>query len=326
MYLQHFGLREQPFSLTPDTSFFFSGSSYQEALNTLLVAARNGEGFVKIVGEVGNGKTLLCRKFLATLNQGKQPVTLNGAPEQASPAFATPANETQPAPRFITAYILNPYLEPRSLLLALAEEFRVTLDKDTDQHQLLKGLTRALLECARNGQRALVCLDEAQAMPLESLEVLRLLTNLETEKRKLLQVVLFGQPELNERLRNRSIRQLRQRISFQHELKGLRRDELERYLRHRLAVAKYPGETLFGKGAVGKLYRITGGTPRLVNIIAHKALMLAFGEGRQQVSTKHIRDAAADTPEARRDWLPWALALTGAALIASLGIAWMALQ
>jgi MSHA biogenesis protein MshM len=119
---------------------------------------------------------------------------------------------------------------------------------------------------------------------------------------------------------------LRQRISFQHELKGLRRDELERYLRHRLAVAKYPGETLFGKGAVGKLYRITGGTPRLVNIIAHKALMLAFGEGRQQVSTRHIRDAAADTPEARRDWLPWALALTGASVVASLGIVWMALQ
>lgn len=320
MYLQHFGLREQPFSLTPDTSFFFAGSSYQEALNTLLVAARNGEGFVKIVGEVGNGKTLLCRKFLATLNQGKQPLALNGAPEQAPPA------SDGPPPRFITAYILNPYLEPRSLLLALAEEFRVTLDKDTDQHQLLKGLTRALLECARNGQRALVCLDEAQAMPLESLEVLRLLTNLETEKRKLLQVVLFGQPELNERLRHRSIRQLRQRISFQHELKGLGREELERYLRHRLAVAKFPGETLFTRAAVGKLYRISGGTPRLVNIVAHKALMLAYGDGRQQVSRRHIRDAATDTPEARRDWLPWALALTGAVVAASLGFMWMVLQ
>lgn len=319
MYLQHFGLREQPFSLTPDTSFFFAGSSYQEALNTLLVAARNGEGFVKIVGEVGNGKTLLCRKFLAALNQGKQPLALNGAPEQAPPA------PDGPPPRFVIAYILNPYLEPRSLLLALAEEFCVTLDKDADQHQLLKGLTHALLDCARNGQRALVCLDEAQAMPLESLEVLRLLTNLETEKRKLLQVVLFGQPELNERLRHRSIRQLRQRISFQHELKGLGREELERYLRHRLAVAKFPGETLFTKAAVGKLYRISGGTPRLINIIAHKALMLAYGDGRQQVSHKHIRDAAADTPEVRRDWLPWALTLTGAALIASLVVAWRVL-
>ena len=113
-------------------------------------------------------------------------------------------------------------------------------------------------------------------MPLESLEVLRLLTNLETEKRKLLQVVLFGQPELNERLRHNSMRQLRQRISFQYELKGLRSDELERYLRHRLAVAGYSGETLFSKAAVGKLHRVTGGTPRLVNIVAHKALMLAF--------------------------------------------------
>ncbi len=315
MYLHHFGLRESPFSLTPDTSFFFACSSYQEALNTLLVAARNGEGFIKITGEVGNGKTLLCRKFLATLNQGRQSTTLIGTQDQS---VAAP-----PVPRFITAYIPNPYLEPSSLLMALAEEFRVPLEKTTDQHQLLKGLTHSLLECARNGQRALLCLDEAQAMPLESLEVLRLLTNLETEKRKLLQVVLFGQPELNDRLKHHSVRQLRQRISFQYDLQGLRKNELERYLRHRLAVAGYAGETLFSERAVAKLHRITGGTPRLVNIVAHKALMLAFSDGRQQVYVGHIRDAAADTPEVRRDWLPWAVALTGAAVIASLGIAWV---
>jgi len=314
MYLQHFGLREAPFSLTPDTSFFFACSSYQEALNTLLVAARNGEGFIKITGEVGNGKTLLCRKFLATINKGKQSTTLIGTQDQTVAAA--------PVPRFITAYIPNPYLEPNSLLMALAEEFRVPLEITGDQYHLLKGLTHSLLECARNGQRALLCLDEAQAMPLESLEVLRLLTNLETEKRKLLQVVLFGQPELNERLKHHSVRQLRQRISFQYDLKGLRRSELERYLRHRLAVAGFAGETLFSDSAVAKLHRITGGTPRLVNIVAHKALMLAFSDGRQQVFARHIRDAAADTPEVRRDWLPWAMALTGAALIASLGIAW----
>ena len=154
-------------------------------------------------------------------------------------------------------------------------------------------------------------------MPLESLEVLRLLTNLETEKRKLLQVVLFGQPELNERLRHHSIRQLRQRISFQYELKGLRRDELERYLRHRVAVAGYAGETLFSNGAVGKMHRVTGGTPRLVNILAHKALMLAFAEGRQQVVGKHVAEAAADTPEVKRDWLPWALSGLGIAVALS---------
>ncbi len=314
MYLHHFGLRESPFSLTPDTSFFFACSSYQEALNTLLVAARNGEGFIKITGEVGNGKTLLCRKFLATLNQGRQSTTPIGTQDQAVPAPVVP--------RFITAYIPNPYLEPNSLLMALAEEFRVPLEKSTDQYQLLKGLTHSLLECARNGQRALLCLDEAQAMPLESLEVLRLLTNLETEKRKLLQVVLFGQPELNERLKHHSVRQLRQRISFQYDLRGLRKNELERYLRHRLAVAGFTGETLFSERAVSKLHRITGGTPRLVNIIAHKALMLAFSDGRQQINTMHIRDAAADTPEVSRDWLPWAVALTGGAVIISLGIAW----
>src|SRR5574340_1567700 len=288
MYLQHFGLREPPFGLTPDTSFFFACSSYQEALNTLLVAARNGEGFIKITGEVGNGKTLLCRKFLSTLNQGQQSTNAIGTQD--------PAADALPAPRFITAYIPNPYLEPKSLLLALAEAFRLPQEQDTDQHLLLKGLTRALLDCARNGQRALVCLDEAQAMPLESLEVLRLLTNLETEKRKLLQVVLFGQPELDERLKHHSVRQLRQRISFQYQLEGLRRDEMDRYLRHRLAVAGFKGETLFSAGAVGLLHRVTHGTPRLANIIAHKAMMLAYAEGRQQVRPQHVRKAAADTP------------------------------
>jgi MSHA biogenesis protein MshM len=318
MYLKHFGLREQPFGLTPDTSFFFACSSYQEALNTLLVAARNGEGFIKITGEVGNGKTMLCRKFLATLNQDRKKTTPIGTVDQADAA--------EEAPRFITAYIPNPYLEPRSLLLALAEEFRVVLEKDVDQHMMLKGLTHALLDCARNGQRALVCLDEAQAMPLESIEVLRLLTNLETEKRKLLQVVLFGQPELDEHLRQNSIRQLRQRISFQYDLSGLHRDELERYLRHRLAVAGFAGETMFSNSAVGKLHRISGGTPRLVNIVAHKSMMLAYSEGRHEVSSKHVRDAAADTPEARRDWMPWAVALTSVAILASLAFIWMELQ
>ena len=298
MYLEHFGLREPPFGLTPDTSFFFACSNYQEALNTLLVAARNGEGFIKIVGEVGNGKTLLCRKFLAILNQGDHTATTIIGTQDENAAERT-------ASRFVTAYIPNPYLEPRSLLLALAEEFRISLDKEIDQHQLVKGLTHALLNFAREGKRVLVCLDEAQAMPLESIEVLRLLTNLETEKRKLMQVVLFGQPELDERLKQNSVRQLRQRISFQYELKGLRSDELDRYLRHRLGVAGFAGETLFERSSVGKLHRVSGGTPRLVNILANKALLLAFGEGRRMVQAHHVRAAAADTPEARRDWLVW---------------------
>jgi len=301
MYLKHFGLAEVPFGLTPDTSFFFACSSYQEALNTLLVAARNGEGFIKITGEVGNGKTLLCRKFLTTINQGLQATTSIGTRDITVGAA--------PGQRFVTAYIPNPYLEPASLLLALADEFSVPLDAGCDQHQLLKGLTNALIDFAADGQRALVCLDEAQALPLPTLEVLRLLTNLETEKRKLLQVVLFGQPELNAHLSQYSIRQLRQRISFQYELKGLRPDELDRYLRHRLRVAGYSGDTLFDSMAVAKLHRVTAGTPRLVNIVAHKALMLAYGLGRQQVKAAQIRAAAQDTPETRRDWLETGLSI-----------------
>ena len=300
MYLTHFGLREFPFGLTPDTSFFFACSNYQEALNTLLVAARSGEGFIKIVGEVGNGKTLLCRKFLATLNNGENAATTAIGTQDEGIADRTTA-------RFVTAYIPNPYLEPHTLLLALADEFRVKLDKGVDQHQLLKELTLALLNFAREGKRVLVCLDEAQAMPLESLEVLRLQTNLETEKRKLMQVVLFGQPELDERLKHNSVRQLRQRISFQYDLKGLRRDELDRYLRHRLAVAGFGVDTLFSGRATAMLHRVTHGTPRLVNIIAHKALLLAYGEGRHQVLAHHVRNAAADTPEAHRDWMKWSI-------------------
>lgn len=299
MYLTHFGLREAPFSLTPDTSFFFASNSYQEALNTLLVAARTGEGFIKIVGEVGNGKTLLCRKFLSLLNddQGASTTVIGTQDEAVKP--------TRLKTKFATAYIPNPYLEPRSLLMALAGEFRIQLDPNVEQHQMLRELTLALLNFAREGKRVLVCLDEAQAMPLESLEVLRLITNLETEKRKLLQVVLFGQPELDERLKQNSVRQLRQRISFHYELKCLQGDDLGRYLRHRMQVAGYTGDKPFSGGAVRLMRRVTRGTPRLVNIIAHKSLLLAYGEGKTRVEARHVRRAAEDTPEARRDWMRW---------------------
>lgn len=162
-------------------------------------------------------------------------------------------------------------------------------------------------------------------MPLESLEVLRLLTNLETEKRKLMQVVLFGQPELDVRLKHNSVRQLRQRISFQYDLKGLHRDELDRYLRHRLDVAGFGGETLFGSAAIAVLHRVSRGTPRLVNIIAHKAMLLTYGEGRQQVLARHVRSAAADTPEARRDWLVWGWGITALTLSLA-GMGWMLLR
>lgn len=292
MYLAHFGLDEAPFGITPDTSFVFSCNAHQEALNTLLVAITNGEGFIKITGEVGTGKTLLCRRFLATLDE-----------------------------RFVCAYIPNPYLEPKALMHALADELGVQVANDLDQHQVLKRLNQALLEFADAGKHVVVCLDEAQAMPLETLEALRLLSNLETEKSKLLQVVLFGQSELDDRLAQESVRQLRQRITFEYTLGGLSRDELLLYLAHRLRVAGYSGRPLFDRRAVDALYAASGGLPRLVNIIAHKALLLVYGEGGHKVQARHVRAAVEDTPAARQVSVGWWLLLAALALLAA-GAAW----
>jgi MSHA biogenesis protein MshM len=296
MYTAHFGLREPPFGITPDTSYFFGSPHSQEALNTLLVAARAGEGFIKITGEVGTGKTLLCRKFMATLGPG-----------------------------FVTAYIPNPYLEPRTLMLALADELEIVLDREVDQHRMLKAIMERLLSLAGEGKRVILCLDEAQAIPVESLEALRLLTNLETEKRKLLQIVLFGQPELNRKLALESIRQLAQRITFHYHLGPLSRDDLDYYLAHRLRVAGFDGARLFSRGATARLYRASGGVPRLVNILAHKALMLCYGQGKQQVARAHVGAAARDTlaTTKRRLW-PWAAMATVAALAVALaaGMTW----
>jgi MSHA biogenesis protein MshM len=277
-YLRHFGLREPPFGITPDTSFFYACRSTQEALNTLLVAVGNGEGFIKITGEVGTGKTLLCRKFLATLDAG-----------------------------WVSAYIPNPTLEPRGLLLALAEELGAPVDGGADQHHLLKSIQRTLLDLARQRKRVALCMDECQAMPLETLETVRLLTNLETEKRKLLQVVLFGQPELDRKLAQQSIRQLLQRITFQYDLRGLAEDEVGAYVAHRLAVAGYSAQPLFAVGAVGAMHRASRGLPRLVNILAHKSLLLLYGEGGVRVERRHVKSAVRDTPAAAppaRWWWP----------------------
>jgi MSHA biogenesis protein MshM len=298
LYETHFGFRELPFGLTPDPSYFFACSSYREALDTLLVAAFNGEGFIKIIGEVGYGKTMLCRTFLAALQDGGDP---QAGVAQVSMAFGRER-------KFVTAYLPNPYLDPRGLLLALAEEFGVEVDRGVDLHMLIKTVTSGLIKIAQAGKHALVCLDEVQAMPQVTLEAVRLLTNLETEKRKLLQVVLFGQPELDEKLRQQSARQMLQRITFQYTLAGLREDEIAAYLDHRLRVAGCEEGGLFTDAAVRLLHRYSGGTPRLVNILAHKALMLAFGEGSMEIGSRQVKAAATDTPAARHprglfEWL-----------------------
>ncbi|MCB1746987.1 MAG: AAA family ATPase [Gammaproteobacteria bacterium] len=302
MYLEHFGLREMPFTLTPDTAFFMSRAGYQDALNVLLVALRSGEGFVKVTGEVGTGKTMLCRTLLKTLGED-----------------------------FATAYIPNPYLRPTTLLLAIADELGIDYPEKIGQHAFMRLLNQALLDIHEGGRRVLVCLDEAQAMPLETLETLRLLTNLETEKSKLIQVVLFGQPELDGVLEQPSIRQLRQRITFAYQIQPLNRVGMEHYVAHRLAVAGHAGPPLLGKRALDQLHVGSAGVPRLVNILMHKALMSAFGTGTARIEPLHVARAIADTSDARRCterplwWrrLPrrWLAGSVGAAAVAGIGFA-----
>jgi MSHA biogenesis protein MshM len=271
MYLEHFGLREFPFSLTPDTSYFFAYGHYRDAYNTLLVALQNGEGFIKVTGEVGTGKTLLCRKLLNTL-----------------------------AHPFTTAYIPNPYLTPSALLLALAEELGLELPQKAGAHHALKLIAARLIELNGQGSQLVLCIDEAQAMPDQTLETLRLITNLETEKRKLLHVVLFGQPELDERLNKPSVRQLRQRITFSYRLQPIDRAGMEAYIAHRLRVAGDDGKVSFEPRALKLLYQGSGGIPRLVNILAHKSLLLGYGRGIHRIGARQVRLAIADTEGARR--------------------------
>lgn len=287
MYLKHFDLAAAPFSITPDTTFTYGSRAQQEALATLLLAIDDGEGFIKITGEVGTGKTLACRRFLRAL---------------------TDPNESRSA-NVDAAYIPNPQLTPRTLLLAVAHELRLGLRVDAPEHEILSALGRHVLQAAAAGRRVVVCLDEAQAMPVDTLEALRLLSNLETEKNKLVQVVLFGQPELDTRLARHELRQLASRITFQYRLGALSADETERYLAHRLRVAGWRGESLFSPRVARTVHVASRGVPRLINIVAHKSLLLAYGEGALRVHSRHVRSAAADTPYATRlSWLARALA------------------
>lgn len=276
MYLKHFGLTELPFGITPDTSFTYSVQYHQEALNTLLLALSDGEGFVKISGEVGTGKTLLCRRLLQTLNED-----------------------------WVTAYLPNPNLNADTLFLALAEELGIKDAAGLDQYHLVRRINHALLGFARGKKRVVVCIDEAQVMPVETLEALRLLSNLETEKRKLLQIVLFGQPELDVKLHRPEVRQLLQRIAFHYRLGGLKKSEIANYVAHRLRVAGYRGDGLFSPAALRGLHRASGGTPRLINILAHKSLLSVFGEGSQMAKLRHVRRARKDTEGAHRTGWLW---------------------
>jgi MSHA biogenesis protein MshM len=287
-------LREPPFGLTPDTQFFFPAQPHHDAHETLLYALSAGEGFLVVEGEVGTGKTLLLRRLLNAL----------------------------PA-RWQAAFVPNPGLDPRGLYAAIAIEFGLPADGASEA--LLRRLEQHFIGLARDKRQPLVLIDEAQAMPADTLEAVRLLTNLETEKRKLLQVVLFGQPELMARLGERGTRQILTRISFHAALRPFTRQEVAAYVRHRLRIAGTV-DPLFGSAAMFALWRASGGLPRLVNILAAKAMMLAYGRGETHIRYAHVRAAARDTLAARRriaaGVLGWGLALLGLTAAAA-GIGWL---
>jgi MSHA biogenesis protein MshM len=283
MYLYHFGIKELPFTLTPNTQFFFGLPSHNEALTVLKTALRSGEGFIKVTGEVGTGKTLVCRKLLNEMEKG-----------------------------FVAAYIPNPYLSPSELRHTVANELQVNLPSTSNQQVFTQAIQEKLVEIRKKGQSVVLIIDEAQALPDESIEALRLMTNLETESAKLMQVVLFGQPELNQKIAQPELRQLRQRITFSYELSQMNADQIYQYANHRMQVAGYSKEeALFSKSVCKKLLKASKGTPRIVNTICHKALMLAYGEGKFTISSKLIQLAISDTEAAEpirsNPWLAWAL-------------------
>jgi MSHA biogenesis protein MshM len=266
MYLEYFKLKELPFTITPNIGFFCHLKGHQEALNTVLFSLRSGEGFIKIIGEVGAGKTLLCRKLLDSLDSD-----------------------------YVTAYIPNPDLNPTELRKAFARELNIDSSALQDQHELLTFINDRLLALHAEGKRIVLLIDEAQAIPPESLETLRLLTNLETQTTKLLQVVLFGQPELDERLNQANFRQLKQRITFSYYLPLMTREDLDSYMFHRLSMAGYTFGSLFSDRSRDILYRASKGVPRIVNILCHKALLAAYGRGESGVTTKVMKIAIEDT-------------------------------
>ncbi|OIQ92413.1 hypothetical protein GALL_256340 [mine drainage metagenome] len=266
MYYPHFGLKEPPFKITPNTDFFFSGGNRGAVLDALVYAIVNGEGIIKVVGEVGSGKTMLCRMLQTIL------------PERVE-----------------SIYLANPSVAPEDVLDAIAFELQLDLPKDADRLKVMQILQAHLLKRHAEGRQVVIFVEEAQGMPLATLEEIRLLSNLETKQDKLLQIVLFGQPELDVNLNETHIRQLRERITHSFHLGPLQTKDVGEYLIFRLRAAGYHGPHLFTAAAIKRLSGAAEGLVRRVNILADKALLSAFAENTFQVTPKHVKAAIQDS-------------------------------
>ena len=265
MYYAYFGLTQPPFRITPDTDFFFGGGTRGPILEALIYAISQGEGIIKVTGEVGSGKTMLCNMLQSRL------------PENVE-----------------SAYIANPSVSPDEIVQAIALELHLKPARDAGHLDLMQLIHAHLLERHAEGKQVVMFVEESQSMPIATLEEIRLLSNLETASSKLLQIVLFGQPELDDNLRQTNIRQLRERITHSFRLSPLKTAEIGDYLNFRLRTAGYRGPDLFAVAVINAMAKASGGLSRRVNLIADKALLAAFAENTHTVNLQHVKAAIRD--------------------------------
>lgn len=296
MYQGHFGLERPPFKITPDTSLFFEGSQRGAALDALMYAISSGEGITKVVGEVGSGKTMLCRML-----------------------------EIRLADEVDVVYIANPSLSPDNILHVIAHELGLEVDNSSNKLDVMQKIQGYLLKKHADDRQVVLFVEEAQSMPIETLEEVRLLSNLETEHNKLLQMVLFGQPELDEKLAKAEIRQLKERITHSFYLEPFPPSDTLEYLNFRLRNVGYRGPDVFNQKTANAIEKYSGGLTRRINILADKALMASFSEGGHEVTVKHVKAGAIDSDFAKnRNWRLW---LIIAAVLMCLGLAvWLGMM
>ncbi|THB70977.1 MAG: general secretion pathway protein [Gammaproteobacteria bacterium] len=266
MYLDYFGLKRPPFKITPDASMFYDGGARGNALDALIYAILNGEGIVKVVGEVGSGKTMLCRMLELKLPSEVEIV-----------------------------YIANPNISAEHILHTIAIELDINIEETSSRLEVMQKLQNFLLERHNNGYQIVVFVEEAQGMPIETLEEIRLMSNLETDQDKLLQIVLFGQPELDENLQQQNIRQLKERITHSFFLSPFTPEEVHKYLNFRMTVAGYHGPDIFSPKIAKLIAKHTGGLLRRINIVSDKVLLSAFAQQTHNINKKHVIAAVNDS-------------------------------